>query len=84
MSWSIIVAIIWVFVATATALLPMRWQYAPGITLLLLAPVVIIWLGFDFGWGWSIAAVLAFGSMFRNPLKYIYARARGQNPEIPK
>ena len=70
--------------ATATALLPMRWQYAPGITLLLLAPVVIIWLGFDFGWGWSIAAVLALGSMFRNPLKYIYARARGQNPEIPK
>jgi hypothetical protein len=40
-----------VFVATATALLPMRWQFALGITLLLLAPVVIIWLGFDFGWG---------------------------------
>jgi hypothetical protein len=84
MSWSIIVAIIWVFVATAIALLPMRLQYAPGITLLLLAPVLVIWLGYDFGWGWSIAAVLAFASMFRNPLKYIFARARGQNPEIPK
>ena len=84
MSWSIIVAIIWVFVATATALLPMRLQCAPGITLMLLAPVLVIWLGYVFGWGWSIAALLAFASMFRNPLKYIFARARGQNPEIPK
>ena len=84
MSWSIIVAIIWVFVATATELLPMRLQYGPGITLLLLAPVLIIWLGYDFGWGWSIISLLAFASMFRNPLKYIYARVRGQNPEIPK
>ncbi len=84
MSWLIIAAIIWVFVATATALLPMRWQYGPGITLLVLAPVLIIWLGHDFGWGWSVAALLAFASMFRNPLKYIYARARGQNPEVPK
>jgi hypothetical protein len=80
MSWSIIVAIIWVFVATATE----RLQYGPGITLLLLAPVLIIWLGYDFGWGWSIIFLLAFASMFRNLLKYIYARVRGQNPEIPK
>jgi len=84
MSWSIIIAAIWVLVATGTALLPMRRQYAPGITLLVLAPVMIIWLGYDFGWGWSVAAFLAFASMFRNPLKYFYARARGQAPEIPK
>jgi hypothetical protein len=64
--------------------LPMRLQYGPGIALLLLAPVLIIWLGYDFGWGLSIVSLLAFASMFRNPLKYIFARARGQNPEIPK
>lgn len=84
MSWSIIIAAIWVLVATATAMLPMRYQYVPGVTLLVLAPVLIIWLGADFGWGWSVAASLAFASMFRNPLKYFYARARGQHPELPK
>lgn len=84
MSWSLILGISWVFAATATALLPMRRQYLPGITLLIMAPVLIIWLGVDFGWGWSVAALLAFISMFRNPLKYFYARARGQQPEIPK
>ena len=84
MTWSLIVSIAWVFAATATALLPMRHQYIPGVTLLILAPFLIIWLGVDFGWWWSAAAVLAFASMFRNPLKYFYARARGQHPELPK
>lgn len=84
MTWSTIIAIVWVFAATATAMLPMRRQYIPGVTLLILAPVLIFWLGCDFGWIWSIAAFGAFASMFRNPLKYFYARARGQRPEIPK
>lgn len=84
MSWSVIISALWVFVATGTALLPMRYQYVPGVTLLVLAPVLIIWLGVDFGWGWSVAAFLGFASMFRNPLKYIFARARGQRPELPK
>ncbi len=77
-------SVLWVFAATFTALLPMRRQYIPGVTLLALAPVLIVWLGYDFGWGWSVAAFAAFASMFRNPLKYFYARARGQNPEVPK
>ena len=84
MSWSIVIAALWVLIATVTALLPMRRQYLPGVTLLLIAPGLILWLGYDFGWGWSVAAFLAFASMFRNPLKYLFARARGQSPEIPK
>ena len=84
MSWSIIIAALWVLVATGTALLPMRRQFVLGVTLLLMAPVLIIWLGYDYGWGWSVAAFLAFASMFRNPLKYLIARARGLRPEIPK
>ena len=84
MSWSIIIAALWVLAATMTALLPMRRQYLPGVTLLVLAPVLIAWLGYDFGWVWAVAGLAAFTSMFRNPLKFFYARARGQHPEIPK
>jgi len=62
----------------------MRRQYLPGIILLIMAPVLIIWLGYDFGWWWSGAAFLAFVSMFRNPLRYIFARLRGQSPQVPK
>lgn len=84
MSWSIIISSVWVLLATFTAFLPMRFQYVPGVTLLVLAPVMIIWLGADFGWGWSVVAFLGFASMFRNPLKYFYARARGRQPELPE
>jgi len=84
LSWSIIISAIWVLAATGTALLPMRLQYVPGFTLLILAPVLVLWLGYDFGWIWSVAAFAAFASMFRNPLRYFLARARGQHPESPK
>lgn len=84
MSWSLIIGAIWVLLATFTALLPMRRQYVPGITLLILAPVLICWIGYDFGWIWGVGALAAFVSMFRNPLKYLYARARGENPQVPK
>jgi hypothetical protein len=86
MSWSIIVSAVWVLAATMTALLPMRDQYVPGVALLILAPLLIVWLGYDFGWGWgwSVAAFAGFASMDRNPLKYFYARARGLDVEVPK
>ena len=84
MTPSIIIAALWVIAATITAFLPMRRQYIPGITLLIAAPVIIIWLGYDYGWLLAIAATAGFISMFRNPLRYFYARARGQNPQVPK
>lgn len=84
MTPSIITAALWAIAATATAFLPMRRQYVPGISLLIAAPFIILWLGYDFGWLLAIAATAGFVSMFRNPLRYFYARARGERPELPK
>ena len=84
MTPSLIIASLWVLLATIVAFLPMRRQYVPGVVLLVAAPLLIIWLGYDHGWWVSALAFFAFVSMFRNPLIYLYARARGQNPEIPK
>ena len=84
MTPSLILAALWVVLATIVAFLPMRRQYLPGVVLLVAAPLLIIWLGYDYGWWVSVLAFFAFVSMFRNPLIYLYARARGQNPEIPK
>ncbi len=83
MSLVLILSILWVLAATVTALLPMRAQYPPGIVLLIAAPVLIVWLGAVHGWWVSALALAAFGSMFRNPLRYLWARARGQRPELP-
>ncbi len=84
MTPSAIIAILWVLAATVTAFLPMKRQYVPGIALLGVAPVLIVWLGIDYGLIVGILAALGFVSMFRNPLIYFYRRARGERPEIPK
>jgi hypothetical protein len=84
MTVSLIFGFLWVLAATVTALLPMRRQYLPGITLLIVAPGLILWLSWDYGWWVGLLAVAAFVSMFRNPLRYLIARMRGQRPEIPK
>ena len=81
---SLVIGCIWVLLSVVTALLPMRRQYVPGVTLLLLAPVLIIWIGVDFGWIVGVLSAAAFVSIFRNPLLYVYARMRGEKPEIPK
>ncbi len=76
--------ILWVFASVAVAMLPMRRQYVPGVMLLLAAPVLITMIGMQVSWVVAALAVLAFVSMFRNPLRYIIARLRGQKPEIPE
>ncbi|MCB1365356.1 MAG: DUF2484 family protein [Rhodobacteraceae bacterium] len=78
MNASLLAAAFWVLAATFVAMLPMRRQYAPGMALLVAAPVLIVWLGHDFGWFWSLAGVLAFVSMFRNPLRHVLRRAGGR------
>lgn len=74
--------IIWVLAATIVAMLPMRFQFAPGFILLLMAPVLIYLLGQKFGWIAAIAALLAFLSMFRKPLAYYVGKLlRSISPE---
>lgn len=74
----------WVIAATITACLPMRLQYVPGIALLIAAPLLLIWIGISTGPVWALAGFAAFLSMFRNPLRYFWARLRGRKPEMPE
>lgn len=84
MSTSLILACsLWVIVGAITAFLPMRRQMIPGATLILTAPLLLVWIGMAHGWVWVVAGLLAFGSMFRNPIIYYYKRARGIPVELP-
>jgi hypothetical protein len=84
MSLSLTLAALWAIAATVVALLPMRYQYIPGVTLLIAAPFLIAFMGYQHGLWIAAAGLAAFLSMFRNPLKYFWRRARGETPEIPK
>ncbi len=84
MSLSLIIACCWVVGATIVAMLPMRRQYVPGVALLVMAPVLIGAIWWDYGIWFALAAVFAFVSMFRNPLRYLWRRALGEHPELPK
>ena len=84
MSSSVIIACLWVVASAIVAFLPMRRQYIPGVSLLIAAPVLIIWLEYDHGWWLSAIALFAFVSMFRNPLKYFWRKFRGEEVELPK
>lgn len=84
MSGSLLAGALWVLAATATAMLKMRHQYVPGVTLLLLAPVILVWIGRQHGVWVVLLCLAAFASMMRNPLRYFYKRLRGERPEIPK
>ena len=71
MSLPLILACLWVVAASIVAFLPLRLQYVPGLLLLLIAPVLILWIGATHGWLWSLPAALALISMFRRPLAYL-------------
>lgn len=76
MSLPLILACLWALAATATALLPMRYQYAPGLALLIAAPVLIIWLSVLHGWWIGAFALFAVLSMFRRPLTHLAGKLR--------
>ncbi|MCE8525767.1 DUF2484 family protein [Ruegeria pomeroyi] len=77
MSWTILLGALWVIAATVVALLPMRRQYAPGLVLLILAPVLIVAIGIEHGMLAGLLALAGFVSMFRNPLRYLWRKAFG-------
>ncbi|SDD16386.1 DUF2484 family protein [Ruegeria marina] len=81
MSLSIILGTAWVLAATGVALLPLRRQYAPGLALLILAPMLILFIGYEHGVLPGLLALAAFVSMFRNPLRYLWGRATGRGRE---
>lgn len=75
MSGAAVLACLWVLAATAVAFLPMRRQYAPGLLLLGLAPILLVWLWAVHG-GWVAGlAALGFVSMFRHPLIWLGRKA---------
>ncbi len=78
MSLPLILGALWVIAASVTAMLPMRWQIYPGIPLLLAVPVLLVWIGVAHGIWWVVAGLLAFGSMFRRPLHYMFLRLTGR------
>lgn len=70
-SHSLILACLWVLAATLVALLPMRWQIAPGLALLVLAPPLLVYLAVQHNAWIVLAAVAALVSMFRRPLRVL-------------
>ncbi|MEM6308446.1 MAG: DUF2484 family protein [Pseudomonadota bacterium] len=80
----LLLCIAWVFASAGVAMLPMRRQYVPGVALLIAAPVLIVFIGIEVGWWAALIGSFAFVSMFRNPLRYFWARATGKPFEVPK
>ena len=85
MAPSLIAGCLWVLLGAGTALLPMRRQMAPGLLLLVSAPVLILWIGASVAWWVGLVALGAFLSMFRRPLGALWRWARtGERPVPPR
>ncbi len=84
MSLAITLGCLWVLASAIVALLPMRHQYVPGVTLLIAAPFLLAYIGYQHGWVLTAIGLFALVSMFRNPLRYFWKRAMGQPVELPK
>lgn len=72
----IILAAIWVLLATGVAFLPMRHQFLPAGLLMVAALGLIGSIFVEFGWVAGLAALIGFVSMFRHPLRYVWRSAR--------
>ncbi len=84
MTASLVAACIWVLAGAITAAFPIRYQMVPGSILLLTAVPLMIWIGAENGWYWTLIGIMAFLSMFRRPLVYLLGRARGERPDLPR
>lgn len=83
MNPALILGALWVIAAAITAMLPMRKQYVPGVSLLICAPPLIVWIGWQHGAIWLLFALFALLSMFRRPLVYFARRALGLPVTLP-
>ena len=84
MSWSLTMGAIYVLCAAVVALLPILQQYWPAGIMLLAAPLLLAFIGYQHGWFWFVLGMLAFLSMFRNPLRYLWKKSRGVHVELPE
>lgn len=78
MTLSLLLACLWVLAAALVALLPIRWQIAPGLALLVLALPLLIFLGYQHNPWVVLAALAALISMFRRPLLALGRHLRGR------
>ena len=76
MPLSLILACLWVLAAAIVALLPMRFQYVPGLALLILSVPLAVFVGVEVGWFWVALVVFAVLSMFRRPLMALVRHLR--------
>jgi hypothetical protein len=76
MPLSLILACLWVLAAAIVALLPMRFQYVPGLTLLILSVPLAVYVGVEVGWIWVALVLFAVLSMFRRPLMALTSHLR--------
>jgi len=83
LSYSLLLGCLWVLASAIVAMLPMRRQYAPGLLLLIAAPVLLGFIGYQHGWAWAAVGLFAFISMFRNPLRYLAKKALGMETNLP-
>lgn len=78
MSLALTLACVWVVASAIVAMLPMRFQYVPGVALLIAALPLLGYVGYIHGWIWAAVILAAVISMFRNPLRYFWRTARGR------
>ncbi|WP_172293077.1 DUF2484 family protein [Pseudoruegeria sp. HB172150] len=83
MSLPLILACLWVVAASVTAFLPMRYQIAPGLLLLISAPVLIYFLAREHGPVITLIGIFAVLSMFRRPLIHLFRKLAGIPTEKP-
>ncbi|MDF0599748.1 DUF2484 family protein [Psychromarinibacter sp. C21-152] len=77
MGLPLLLGCLWVVAAALTATLPMRWQIAPGLALLISAPVLLVWIARTNGTVLTLIGLFAVLSMFRRPLVHFWRKATG-------
>lgn len=78
MTPSLVALCLWVVAGSITVFLPLRQQMIPGALLLLSGLGLVVWIGWDNGWIWSLVFVAIFASLFRRPLMALARHLRGR------